>query len=176
MSVRLLTTAGAIIVSSLVLFTATVHLGADQATPRAAAKPWTAPLTPWGDPDIQGTFTTDDELGVPFERPAQFGTRTDVTDTEFADRQAQVVRHRGKETADFDLAALERRDQRYDRAFGVEHDEIRLRGNRLETHLFQFANGERSSLGVQSPTVADLPGIVEARLRRRNGHDVDAVP
>ncbi|HEX5108847.1 MAG TPA: hypothetical protein VFV95_10390 [Vicinamibacterales bacterium] len=101
MSVRLLTTAGAIIVSSLVLFTATVHLGADQATPRAAAKPWTAPLTPWGDPDIQGTFTTDDELGVPFERPAQFGTRTDVTDTEFADRQAQAARQAATDAEEF---------------------------------------------------------------------------
>jgi hypothetical protein len=28
--------------------------------------------TSWGDPDIQGLFTTDDELGVPFERPEQF--------------------------------------------------------------------------------------------------------
>src|SRR4029434_793058 len=31
--------------------------------------------TPWGDPDIQGIFTTDDELGVPFERPEPFGNR-----------------------------------------------------------------------------------------------------
>ena len=27
---------------------------------------YTAPRTPWGEPDIQGLFTTDDELGVPF--------------------------------------------------------------------------------------------------------------
>src|SRR6185295_8560322 len=92
MSVRLFTTAGAIIVSSLVLFTATAHVGADQSAPRTAAKTWTPPLTPWGDPDIQGTFTTDDELGVPFERPAQMGTRTEVTDAEFADRQTQATR------------------------------------------------------------------------------------
>ena len=36
--------------------------------------------TVWGDPDISGLFTTDDELGVPFERPAQFGDRQHVTD------------------------------------------------------------------------------------------------
>jgi hypothetical protein len=101
MSVRLFTTAGAIIVSSLVLFTASVHLGADQATPRTAAKTWTAPLTPWGDPDIQGTFTTDDELGVPFERPAQVGTRTEVTDAEFADRQAQAARQAATDAEEF---------------------------------------------------------------------------
>src|SRR4051812_35995836 len=48
--------------------------------------------TPWGDPDISGLFTTDDELGVPFERPAQFGTRQVVTAEEFAQRQTQAVR------------------------------------------------------------------------------------
>jgi len=48
--------------------------------------------TPWGDPDIQGLFTTDDELGVPFERPEQFSGRDAVNDNEFADRQAQAAR------------------------------------------------------------------------------------
>jgi len=51
-----------------------------------------APRTAWGDPDISGLFTTDDELGVPFERPAQFGTRQYVTAEEFAQRQTQAVR------------------------------------------------------------------------------------
>src|SRR5262245_44507926 len=31
--------------------------------------------TPWGDPDLQGEWTTEGEYGVPFERPAQYGTR-----------------------------------------------------------------------------------------------------
>ena len=126
MSVRLLTTAGAIIVSSLVLFTATVHLGADQATPRAAAKPWTAPLTPWGDPDIQGTFTTDDELGVPFERPAQFGTRTDVTDTEFADRQAQAARQAATDAEEFVAARTGGRGEEGVCLFLVPRDAVGL--------------------------------------------------
>src|SRR3954453_8863416 len=51
-----------------------------------------APRTPWGDPDISGLFTTDDELGVPFERPAQFGDRRVVTAEEFAQRQVQSER------------------------------------------------------------------------------------
>jgi hypothetical protein len=57
--------------------------------PPAAVK---AAKTAWGDPDISGLFTTDDELGVPFERPAQFGTRQLVTDEEYAQRQTQSVR------------------------------------------------------------------------------------
>ena len=49
-------------------------------------------VTPWGDPDISGLFTTDDELGVPFERPPQFGDRQVVTAEEFAQRQTQSER------------------------------------------------------------------------------------
>src|SRR5262245_22181043 len=49
-------------------------------------------LTTWGDPDISGLCTTDDELGVPFERPAQFGDRQFVTAEEFAQRQTQSER------------------------------------------------------------------------------------
>ena len=33
----------------------------------------TLPKTPWGDPDLQGTFSSEAELSVPFERQAQYG-------------------------------------------------------------------------------------------------------
>ena len=42
--------------------------------------------TPWGDPDLQGTYTTDNSIGVPLERPTQFGTRAELTDEEYAAR------------------------------------------------------------------------------------------
>ena len=58
----------------------------------AGQSKWTAPRMPWGDPDISGVFTTDDELGVPFERPVQFGDRQVVTVEEFNQRQAQSER------------------------------------------------------------------------------------
>jgi hypothetical protein len=54
------------------------------------AKKWTPPKTSWGDPDLQGTWTSDDMRDVPFERPAQFGTRRYLNDQEFADRAKQV--------------------------------------------------------------------------------------
>ena len=57
--------------------------------------------TPWGDPDIQGIFTTDDELGVPFERPDQFGDRAVVTDEEFAQRQTQSPRQAEADAEEF---------------------------------------------------------------------------
>jgi hypothetical protein len=57
--------------------------------------------TPWGDPDIQGVFTTDDELGVPFERPAALGTRQTLTDEEFAEREAQSRRQAAVDAEEF---------------------------------------------------------------------------
>ena len=50
---------------------------------------WKAPRTPWGHPDISGTWTTDDMRGVPMSRPAQYGTRRFLTDQEFAARAKQ---------------------------------------------------------------------------------------
>jgi hypothetical protein len=57
-----------------------------------AKRGWTPPRTAWGDPDIAGIFTTDDELGVPFERPDEFAGREFVTDEEFAQRATQIQR------------------------------------------------------------------------------------
>src|SRR6185369_11804144 len=38
--------------------------------------PYAAPRTPWGHPDLQGTYSNDDETGTPMERPAAFEGRT----------------------------------------------------------------------------------------------------
>jgi hypothetical protein len=57
--------------------------------------------TPWGDPDIQGIFTTDDELGVPFERPPQFAGRDVISDKEFEERQAQARRQADVDAEEF---------------------------------------------------------------------------
>jgi hypothetical protein len=58
--------------------------GAASNAPSAASK------TPWGDPDLQGTWTSDDTWGVPFERPKNFGTRASLTEDELKDRQKRV--------------------------------------------------------------------------------------
>jgi len=68
------------------------------ATAKAITK---APRTPWGDPDIQGIFTTDDELGVPFERPEQFAGRELLTDEEFLQREAQARRQADVDAEEF---------------------------------------------------------------------------
>src|SRR5690349_7659562 len=50
---------------------------------------WTS-RTSWGDPDFQGEWTTEGEYDVPFERPAQYGTRVFLTDAEYAKRLDDV--------------------------------------------------------------------------------------
>ncbi len=47
---------------------------------------WTPPKTAWGDPDLQGVWTSDDSFGVPFERPHRYGNRKLLTDEEYAER------------------------------------------------------------------------------------------
>jgi len=51
------------------------------------APPWTPPRTAWGDPDLQGTYTNNNEYATPLERPAEFeGKRAgDLTPTEIAE-------------------------------------------------------------------------------------------
>jgi hypothetical protein len=40
-----------------------------------AGKAWTQSKTGWGDPDIQGAWTTDDNFSIPLERPVEFGDK-----------------------------------------------------------------------------------------------------
>jgi len=55
-----------------------------------ATKPYTPPKTPWGDPDLQGIWPSTDMVGVPFERPKQFGTRLLLTEAEFKQREKEA--------------------------------------------------------------------------------------
>ena len=59
--------------------------------------------TPWGEPDLQGLWTSEPELGVPFERSKEFGERQTLTDAEFAARQAQAAKQLATDNAEFDV-------------------------------------------------------------------------
>lgn len=45
---------------------------AAQPKPPTPQKKWTAPRTPWGDPDLQGSYSNLSEQGTPMERPNEF--------------------------------------------------------------------------------------------------------
>jgi hypothetical protein len=64
--------------SAFVLAAIAIAPVAAQAPPTQNARTassWTAPRTPWGDPDLQGTYTNTYEDGTPLERPDQFAGR-----------------------------------------------------------------------------------------------------
>ena len=62
-----------------------------------SAAPYAPPRTPWGDPDLQGTYTNKYEQSTPLERPAEFAGRRvgDISGTELkeilAKRNTQVI-------------------------------------------------------------------------------------
>jgi hypothetical protein len=48
--------------------------------PLAQGKParpstWKQPMTPWGEPDLRGTWPLNHLISTPFQRPEQFGPR-----------------------------------------------------------------------------------------------------
>jgi hypothetical protein len=72
--------------SSLLVLLAATALMAQTKGGKASA----VSKTPWGDPDLQGTWTSDDILGVPMERPVALGTRRYLTEDELKDREKRV--------------------------------------------------------------------------------------
>ena len=66
-----------------------MHVAIQAQTARStgsAASTYSAPRTPWGDPDLQGNYTNTYENGTPLERPDQFAGRKleDITGEELA--------------------------------------------------------------------------------------------
>jgi hypothetical protein len=53
--------------------------------------PYTVPRTPWGEPDLQGVWSSDDTEGIPRERPANLGTRLYQNDQEYGTRTKQIA-------------------------------------------------------------------------------------
>jgi hypothetical protein len=75
----------------------------EAAADRAKREAYRVPRTPWGDPDLQGTWPGTHMGGVPLQRPESFGTRNVLTDAEFAERAAQAARQVDQDLADFDF-------------------------------------------------------------------------
>ena len=59
---------------------------AETTTAKAKDPNWRAPRTPWGHPDLQGIFTTDDMNSVPVSRPKAQMDRDTLTPEEFLAR------------------------------------------------------------------------------------------
>ncbi len=58
--------------------------------PTPQAKAFKAPQTSWGDPDLEGLWPGS--VNIPLQRPANMGTRSTLTEEEFAARDAAEKR------------------------------------------------------------------------------------
>ena len=66
-----------------------------------SAADYKAPKTAWGDPDLQGVWSSAAELSVPFERNAAYGDRQWLTDSEFEQRLKQTSAQLESDNAEF---------------------------------------------------------------------------
>jgi hypothetical protein len=75
---------------AVVLFCLSTVRGGDASSQTVAGV--TSRRTSWGDPDLQGTWTSDGSIRVPFERARALGERQFLTDDEFAVREERTRR------------------------------------------------------------------------------------
>lgn len=129
-----------VLVASACLAAATVRAQPAEAGPQApSGQP--LPRTPWGDPDLRGTWPLQNinDAQIRLERPTEFGTRERLTDEEFSAR----------------VQAAEQSDAN----FSVEWGGGGTAG--LAAWLRSSAMGRRSSLLIE-PIDGRLPPLTEA--------------
>jgi hypothetical protein len=85
---RVLALSGALIGTSALIAALSVQANAQasNATRPSDATTKPVPKTPWGHPDLQGVWTTDEEIGVPLERPVELGNKAVLTEAEYRQR------------------------------------------------------------------------------------------
>src|SRR2546425_5065642 len=107
--------------------------------------PTTEWRTTWGDPDLQGIWTTDAEILVPFERPPAFGERAVLNDEELAKRAENATKRA--------------RDDKADRAPGPSLS--------TPAHWFEIGNGVslRTSFVVDPPN-GRMPSLTAEAANR----------
>jgi hypothetical protein len=81
--------------------------GQTLAPAKKPARAWTPPKTGWGDPDLSGVYTNNDESLIPFERPAELAGKTlaDITPAELD----KLVEQRDAQRAEADRNRAELR-------------------------------------------------------------------
>jgi hypothetical protein len=111
------------------------HGGAQGAS---TSQSWSAPRTPWGDPDLQGMWPIDKLNGTPLQRPESFGDRRLLTDDEFTERAKR-------------LEGLNARyaDEIKNNKMGIGHWAEMGQPNRLTSLIVEPANGRLPALTAE---------------------------
>src|SRR5436190_17297261 len=87
------------IMAGLITLSSAMSLAGQTKAP--AAKPWAPQKLPWGDPDLQGTFTSDDCIGTPMQRPVELGEKLYYTEQELAQRETAIARQAENDKQEF---------------------------------------------------------------------------
>jgi len=134
-------------------------------------KPYSPPRTPWGDPDLQGTYTNKYEQSTPLQRPDQFAGRRveDVAGSELAD----VLASRNKQVLE--------------RAAGVGPNQFRdtlevTKGSRAwlivdppDGRIPPLTAAGKERIGLPDPFQdTGIQGIVNARSREPSSFDAES--
>ena len=133
--------------AALLLCMLAAPIAAQKAAPHG---PWTAPRTPWGDPDLQGVYTNEREVGVPMERPERF-----------AGRAAESITP--QELAAFGRALNEGRQRRSDQAFGGLSPQ---RFDLMPTRAWHLVDPRDGRMPPLTPLGAQRQQAYAARLQR----------
>ena len=140
------------IVALLVLLGIAPAIHAQHATSSAASS-WTAPKTPWGDPDLQGNYTNKYETSTPFERPKEFEGRR-MEDISAKELEAAVAR---------------RQEDTLARAKFFGGDPQGLIGNSAEFRdIYEIAKGSRPWFVIDPQDGKIPPVLPEAQKRIAN--------
>ncbi len=140
------------IVALLVLISSSTAIHAQRAASSNGSS-WTAPRTPWGDPDLQGNYTNKYETSTPFERPKEFEGR----------RMEDITAH------ELAAAVARRQEDTLARAKFFGGDPAGLIGNSAEFRdIYEITKGTRPWF-VIDPQDGKIPPILpEARTRIAN--------
>ena len=72
--------------SAVAQVSAGVLIPAEQTAAAVVDPQWQPSRFSWGDPSLEGTYTSRDMQGIPLQRPEQFGERANLNTAEFAER------------------------------------------------------------------------------------------
>ena len=118
------------------------------------AQTYRTPRTPWGDPDLEGKWSSTAASGVPLQRPESFGTRDTLTDAEFAEREKQAARQQAQDLADFDF-------ENPSIPFGQVGG-----GQSPPQHWFERSAPQRQASLIVDPPNGRLPALTPAAQQR----------
>jgi hypothetical protein len=147
----------ALTIAIAVAWLAPAPIGSRASAQGEQAKNWTAPKTPWGDPDFGGIW--DSRTGVPLERPAEFGNREFMTEQEAIDRRARGLDagDSGEDEGDVAESLVKQDEQRYANADKPDDGRPGYRIAGAEYNAFWSADPTRPKMSLRTSRIIDPP-------------------